>query len=377
VRRLILVSCLLLAVACKNEASESETQVPGTGGSGGSGGSGGGFDAGDLPGTDVTVSVPATGRLFLDLDAPAIITPPNDGMDSFEWDLAFSAWDVFTNSGPSGPGTGKAFGPLEILAYFSDTPPDVPFLTEDKTGGAFLDWYDYDGAFHALYTRFHVFGVKRGSTHYKVQVLGYYGDVAGAPVSGIYSIRYAEVTSSGAGPTQLIENIDATAGGPSGDENAPSACVTLETGAVTPLSPDDAMASTAWDLCFRRTVISVNGELGGPGGVGAVDLDADKTAAETLAENSQKTADSELAHFDSTDFAALTASGVVYRGDRIVSAFSDHWVDPTTTPPVFGNGCWRVVGANGEINHMLVFTNIEGYSAESAGNVTLRVRSLK
>lgn len=373
-RRLILVSLVLFAVACKNEAADPENQVPGTGGSGG--GSDAGFDAGDLPGTDVTVSAPTTGRVFVDLDAPAIVTLPNDGMDSLEWDIAFSGWDVFTNSGPSGPGTGKAFGPLEILAYFSDTPPDVPFLTEDKTGGAFLDWYDYDGAFHALYTRFHAYGVKRAQKYYKVQILGYYGDVAGAPVSGIYSMRYAEMTASGAGPTQLIQNIDATAGGPSGDENAPSACVTLETGAVSALSPDEAMASTTWDLCFRRTVISVNGELGGPGGVTAVDLDSAKTATETLAENSQKTANSELAHFDGTDYAALTASGVVYRGDRIVSAFSDHWVDPTTTPPVFGNGCWRIVGANGEVNHMLVFTNIEGYSTENAGNVTFRVRSL-
>jgi hypothetical protein len=377
-RKLMIVAGMLLSFGCKNEASEPEGSNPGTGGAAGSGSGGSsGFDAGDLPGTDVTVTVPATGRVFVDLDAPAVITPPNDGMDSFEWDIALSGWDVFTNSGPSGPGTGKAFGPLEVLAYFSDTPPEVPFLTEDKTGGAFLEWYDYDGAFHALYTRFHVYGVKRADKYYKVQILGYYGDVSGAPVSGIYSMRYAEVTPSGIGPTQVIEDIDGTAGGPSGSESAPSACVTLATGTVTPLAPDAAMASSDWDLCFRRTTISVNGELGGPGGVGSADLDGDKTAAETLAENQQKTADGELAHFDAVDYAALTASGVVYRGDRIVSAFSDHWVDPTTTPPTFGNGCWRVVGANGEINHMLVFTNIEGYSATAAGNVTLRVRSLQ
>ncbi len=221
-----------------------------------------------------------------------------------------------------------------------------------------------------------MYGVKRGAKLYKVQILGYYGDVAGAPVSAVYSMRYAEVTATGLGPTELVEGIDGTAGGPSGDDTAPSACITLDTGVVSMMAPGDALASAAWDLCFRRTVISVNGELGGPGGVSAVDLQADKTAAETLAENQQKTADGELAIFDSTDNTALTQSGVIYRGDRIVSAFSDHWVDPTTDPPVFGNGCWRVVGANGEINHMLAFTGIEGYSATSAGTVTFRVRTL-
>lgn len=362
------VVLLLFITGCNNDpaaATEQPTVILG---------GDAGVDAAELPGTPVVVNVPATGKAFLDLDAPAVIQVPNAGADSYEWDLAFSGWDVFTNSGPSGPGEGKAFGPLEILGYFSDTPPDVPFLTEDRTGGAFLDWYDYDSSFHALYSRFHVYGVKRDGLFYAVQILGYYGEVSGAPVSAIYSIRYREIGASGTGPAQLVENIDGTAGGPSGSETSPSACLDLATGQISMLEPSAARTSPDWDLCFRRTIVSVNGELGGPGDVAAIDLLADLTAGETLAQNQQKTAASELFAFEAVDFTTLSNPDLTYRGDRIVSAFSDVWVDPSTTPPTFGNGCFRVVGANGR-NHLIVFTGIEGYDASSAGSVTLRVRS--
>lgn len=362
------------AVGCENEPSARNQPSPG--GDGTTFQSDSGVDAGELPGIPLEVDVPAEGRVFVDLAGPSVVELPTDGADSTAWDLAFSKWDVFTNSGPSGSGAGKAFGPLEILGYFADTPPEVPFLTEDRTGGAFLDWYDYDSAFHALYSRFHVYGVKREDRLWKVQILGYYGEVEGAPVSAIYSIRYAEVTSTGIGATVIVESIDGTAGGPSGSEDAPSTCLDLATGALSQKTPTKARVETDWDLCFRRTIVSVNGELGGPGPVAAVDLDADETATETLAENQQKTGDSMLPAFDAVDSAALANPALSYRGDRIVSAFSDVWVS-RTEPPTFANGCWRVVGGDGSDEHVLVFTGIDGYGPASAGKVTLRVRSFQ
>jgi hypothetical protein len=374
-KRVVALMLCWSAFACENEPSAKNEPSPGIGGTTFQGDSG--VDAGELPGVPLEVLVPGEGSVFVDLAGPSVVELLNDGADhSTAWDLAFSKWDVFTNSGPSGSGAGKAFGPLEILGYFSDTPPEVPFLTEDRTGGAFLDWYDYDGAFHALYSRFHVYGVKRDERLWKVQILGYYGEVEGAPVSAIYSIRYAEVTSSGIGETVVVENIDGTAGGPSGSEDAPSTCLDLATGALSQKTPSNARVETDWDLCFRRTIVSVNGELGGPGPVGAVDLDADKTATETLAENQEKTADSTLAGFEAIDTVTLANPALSYRGDRIVSAFSDVWVSHTE-PPTFENGCWRVVGGDGTDEHVLVFTGIDGYGPASAGKVTLRVRSFQ
>lgn len=372
-KRVVAIVLCCSVFACANEPSAENEPSPG---GGGTFQSDSGVDAGELPGIPLEIDVPADGRVFVDLAGPSVVEVPSDGADSTVWDLAFSKWDVFTNSGPSGSGAGKAFGPLEILGYFADTPPEVPFLIEDRTGGAFLDWYDYDGAFHALYSRFHVYGVKRDDRLWKVQILGYYGEVEGAPISAIYSIRYAEVTSTGIEEAVVVENIDGTAGGPSGSEDAPSTCLDLATGALSQKTPSNARVEADWDLCFRRTIVSVNGELGGPGSVGAVDLDVEKSAAETLAETQAKTAESMLPAFDAIDSVALADPALVYRGDRIVSAFSDVWVSQAE-PPTFGNGCWRVVGGDGSDEHVLVFTGIDGYGPASAGKVTLRVRSFQ
>src|SRR5262249_35710635 len=146
-------------------------------------------------------------------------------------------------------------------------PTDVP-LFSDKAGGAFIRWYFYSGApDHALFSRFHVFGVKDGDKLYRVQVLGYYGKRDNAPVPALYKIRYAEVGQ----PAKEAADLDGTAGGPNGSPDAPTECIDLGTGARTMLTAADARASQAWHLCFRRQDISVNGEVGGPRNVGAID----------------------------------------------------------------------------------------------------------
>lgn len=345
---------------------------------GAGGTSGGAEDAGadaSVPGTPLTVDVPETGRVFIDLAKPSVISPAMGG-DSTDWHMAMGGNDVFTNSGPSGPGNGSAFGPLDPIEYFGLGEPIVPFVTPDTTGGAFIDWWKYDNTAHVIWSRFHIYGIKDKDRYWKVQVLSFYGEQQGAPVSALYSVRFAELTASGAGPTQTLTNIDATAGGPSPPDTMPSDCLDLQSGTLMSLTPPDALKSTAWHLCFRRSEIAVNGDAGGPRGVLAVDLDADKTASETLDEVKQKTADSELPRFDSIDYAALSAPGLNYKGDRIVTAFSDMWIDEKANPRAPKDAAWYVIGPDGTSKFVLRFESFEGATALTPGKVTMRVKAL-
>jgi hypothetical protein len=320
--------------------------------------------------------VPESGRVYLDLATPAVITPA-DGEPSTDWDLALSGYDVLTNSGPSGPGNGSAFGPLDPIEFLGDVVPVVPFLSPDTTGGAFLDWWKYDNTEHIIWSRYHVYGIKDGDRLWKVQVLSFYGVEQGAPVSALYQARYAEVLAGGPGPVTTLTAIDGTAGGPSPPETAPSDCLDLDSGALIPLTPPEALASKAWHLCFRRSEIAVNGEYGGPKGVLAVDIDAASTAKETLAEVKAKTAESELPRFEGIDQATLTAPELVYRGDRIVTAFTDQWIAPDPAPAAPKDAAWFIMGADGESKFLLRFDRFEGPTDKSPGKVTLRVKTVK
>lgn len=322
-------------------------------------------------GTPLDVVVPESGRVYVDLDTVALA----EATDT--WELAFEGADVFTNGGESGPGECKAFGPLDATEFATGEIPEYPFLIEDAPGGAFADWYAYEPAEHVLYGRYHVFGVRRPDALYKVQILGFYGEVQGAPVASIYSIRYARVTGDTVEPTTTLTDIDATAGGSMGTDQDPSACLSLETGTVKLLLPSEAATSPDWDLCFRRAAISVNGELGGPGGVEAVDLDRDKSAKEKLADVMARTAESELAHFEAVAEADLSAPGLPWTGDRIVSAFTDLWTVPGSSPLEPQQYAWLVAGADGTTAFVVGFEGFTGATATHPGTVHLRARKLK
>lgn len=311
-------------------------------------------------GVELRVAVPESGRVYAKLDPPAVVGATD------AWDLAFEGFDIFTNGGESGHGQGSAFGPLDAITFIADEAPAVPFMTTDKAGGAFLDWYAYDGTTHALYSRLHVFGVRDGQKTWKVQILGYYGDRDGADVAALYHVRWAEVGTS---DLHELSGIDGTAGGTTAPPTATSECLDLGSGTRTMLTPEAASTSSAWHLCFRRASISVNGERGGPRGVGAVDAEADAVATETLAAVMKKTPDSEKAVFD-----AATFDGLAFRGDRIVTAFSEKWLDRDGKP---ANGAWLVVDASGQKKIMVGFTAVEGATAKSPGTVVLRAKPVK
>ncbi|HEX7667255.1 MAG TPA: HmuY family protein, partial [Polyangiaceae bacterium] len=288
-----------------------------------------------------------------------------------DWDLAFQGFDIFTNGGVSGGGKGSAFGPLDALQFLEDGPPDVPFMTSDQAGGAFLKWYAYDSNGHVLYSRFHVYGVKSGSSLFKVQILTYYAVQNGAATSGLYQIRYADITSGQGKEHDLT--IDGTAGGVSGPATAPSGCLDLASGNVTMLAPADAATSTAWDLCFRRETVSVNGEVGGPRGVGAIDLEASAVATEVLSDVEAETADGEKVVFDDADASAFT--NAQFRGDHVVSAFeSGGWLDSAQSPPEPVQKSWVVQDAGGTKKFLVGFDAFQNPTTQSPGTVVMHIK---
>lgn len=320
------------------------------------------------------VPVPGSGRVFVKLATPAIAEPAGDPKSSLDWDLAFEGLDVFTNSGPSGSGSAGVIGPFDVSAFAADEAPAVPFVSADKAGGAFLDWYAYDDASHTLFSRYHVYGIKDGERLWKVQILSYYGERDGATVGGLYQLRVAELTGEGPGEVTEIADIDGTAGGREAPPGAPSECVDLGTGTKTVLTAEEASASEAWHLCFRHDSISVNGDLGGPRGVGAVDLDLDRTAEETTEEVAAKTADGELANFEGVSAAAF--AGAEFRGDRVVSGFGGAWLDRTKSPVAPASAAWLAADASGQARYLLGFSGFEGATAESPGTVVLHVKAV-
>lgn len=329
------------------------------------------FDSGE----ELRVSVPDSGRVYVKLAPASVVTPEGDPTTSLDWDIAFEGFDVFTNSGASGAGQAAGFGPLDAVTFIGDTAPQVPFLTQDKAGGAFLDWYAYEGASHGLWSRYHVYGVRDGARLWKVQILTYYGQRDGATVPGLYNIRYAELTPGASGAVHEIPDLDGTAGGISAGPGSPSECLDLGTGARPMLTAEEARSSSAWHLCVRRDAITVNGESGGPRGVGAVDLNADERASETLNDVMARTAESEQAAFDAVTAAAFEDKS--FRGDRIVTAFSDRWIASTASSVTPVDAAWLVVDAAGTQKFLLGFVSFESPTPKSPGAVVVRIKPVK
>lgn len=327
------------------------------------------------PGKLLDVPVPQQGRVFVSLDEPAIVTPAGDGSMDTSWDIAFENFDAFTNSGVSGSGDGGAFGPLDIATYDEGKAPNIPFLTKDATGGPFRDYWAYDPMAHVLWVRYHVFGVREGDKLWKVQILGYYGEQQGAPIAALYRLRWAEVTANGSGATKELVDVDGTAGGSQPSDDTPSECLDLGTGVRVFHTPAEARVSNDWHLCFRRADINVNGELGGPRNVTAVDVHADESKSESLAVLKTRTDMTELPRFDSVGFAELNQAKLVWRGDRVLSAFSEYWVEPGSNPPVPTEFSWYVSAADGATAYFLIFDEFAGATLNHPGTIRLRIRA--
>lgn len=338
----------------------------------------GGHGEAGAPGTGrepLRLTVGPDARTFVELASPSQVMVKGDGESSIAWDLALQGRDVFVNGGISGPGNGSAFGPLSAPTFLSDTAPEVPLMLQDRAGGAFIDWYDYGGATHQLFSRYHVYGLRDGDRYFKLQVLGYYGEKLGAPVAALYHVRYAEVTADGVGETQELTGIDAMAGGSKPDDDAPSACLNLDTEEVTPLTPAEAIEADDWHVCFRREAISVNGGLSGPRGMTAVDLQGELTAEETEAEIQARTAQSEQPAFDDTDLGTLRAAE--YQEDGAVTAFGRRWLEPGSEPLAVSEDVWLVIGADGAGKFLVRFSDLTEDPAQGSAELTLEAKPVR
>lgn len=364
---------------CKSESLDA----PATGGAPNSGGAPGDADAGaaGTPGTEMSgieIEILPDARTYVALEGPKQVgINPSSEQTSLGWDLAWQGRDIFINGGISGIGNCSAFGPLSAPTYKSDTAPDVPILLTDRPGGAFLDWYDYVGQLHQLFSRYHVYGLIDGERRYKVQVLSYYTDLASAAEPAMYRVRYAEVTAKGVLDPHDVTGIDATAGGNKDDDLQPSACLALDTEEVTSLTPSAASSSSDWQLCFRRDEITINGGLSGPRGMQAVDLQAAATATETDADVQARSADTEQKLFDDIDYAALTDPALEYRADSVVTAFGHRWLAPDSDPLAVDPSVWLVIGANGASKYLVRFSDLQGDPAEGPAKLRVETKSVK
>ncbi len=318
-----------------------------------------------------SLSVPVTvGRTtYVSMTGPRVVEVADSKAD-VGWDLAFNGAEVRTNSGISGPGSGGAFGPLDVGTFAEDRAPGVPKLSTDKAGGAFASWYAYDGASHALWSRYQIIGVKAAGKWFKVQVLSYYGKRDGAVVPALYQLRYAEL--DGAGGMTTVTNLDATAGGTAASPDAQSECLDLVTGARPRHTEAEARASDDWHLCFRRETISVNGGVGGPGGVTAARLGPAPAGDGDVGAMKTKTADTELPAFDAVTRASF--DGLDFRGDHVASVFDEGWLAAGSAPLAPAPGTWLVRSATDGTLYFVAAARFVGATATGPGTIELRIK---
>lgn len=334
-------------------------------------------DSGEmLPGAALVVEVRGDTPTYVELLTPSELETEADEPPS-KWDLVFRGLQIFTNGGSSGKGVGAAFGPGDPLDFLFTDAPDVPFLRSDRAGGAFLNWYVYQGAGHSLWSRAHVYGVMSGERYWKLQILGYYGERLGAPTSALYQLRYASVGQGQAGDTVAVEDLDAIAGGTIEDEAEPSGCLNLDTGERLALTPNEASERDDWHLCFRRDAVSVNNAPSGPGDVVAVDLDADETAGESIEQVQALTADGVEPRFDAVDYAEVSDPGLDYIEDGIVSAFGDRWYDREGDRIIPVEGSWFVRSADARHYYLVIFRSIEALPKAAGYRIEMRVREVE
>jgi HmuY protein len=377
-RTLGLVSTLLLVSAsCKPDAAADghadARALPGDDAAAPhrDGGAGAVVDAAyDLPGETWSFEVPAKGRVGLKLQD--LTFTADAARDSLAWDLAFEGFAVLTNSGPSGNGNARATGPIDAINLIFDDAPPVP-LFADRPFGALSDWYQFGQS--GVESRLHVYAVRSGDKLWKLQILGYHGTGDGGTASGLYQLRFAEVTPTSSDEPQRVVDLDATAGGVSPLPNAPGTCLNLETGTQLSLSPREWPTRTDWHLCFRRTEVVANGGYSGALGVTVADLDADATFEEDVARTLD--ADAETKRFETLGYDALVDPSLEFRADDATqAAIGYNWLERTGPNAEPSPGVWLVQNAEGTRQFLVMFTALAGSTEQTPGTVSVRVKEV-
>ncbi len=150
--------------------------------------------AGDLSHASITVGM-ETG--YFDFSTGSQVTP-TDPASSLEWDIGFSAYNLFQNSGPSGSGECEAFlahtelvDPTDIENFLQQ--PSMAPMFPDIPASALTEWYAYNGETHQLTSLGNVYLIKSAGTVYKVRIESYYTGIGGVPTSGHYTFIWVEL----------------------------------------------------------------------------------------------------------------------------------------------------------------------------------------
>ena len=157
-------------------------------------------DGTDLTGAahSATVDVSGGEEVYFSLSSGEPVAP-TDPSTSLDWDLHFSGYIIRLNGGISGSGQGGAFPAYQTDQTFEDIAEAMGFgYFADKSGSAFSsdtgEWYSYDSTTHILSTRHHVYVIDTDAGFYKMQLLSYYREVEGSPVSGFITFRWRPLT---------------------------------------------------------------------------------------------------------------------------------------------------------------------------------------
>jgi hypothetical protein len=138
------------------------------------------------------------GPIYIDFSAGSVTNPP-DPANSLDWDLAFVNYEVHQNAtifGIGACGTYEVWQDQTDPTDFSETQeaPTVPqAYFADQFGSVMSDWYNYNGDTHVLTSKNHVYVIRNNGHYYKLQIITYYRDIGGNPVSGYYTFRWLEL----------------------------------------------------------------------------------------------------------------------------------------------------------------------------------------
>lgn len=143
----------------------------------------------------ITFDGSSGGPVYVDFSAGATTTP-TDPRNSTDWDLAFVNYEIHQNATVFGIGACGAYEVWQDQAdptSFDETqvaPTQPQAYFADQFGSVMSEWYNYDGNTHTLTSKNHVYVIRDGGHHYKLQIIAYYADINGTPVSGWYTFRW-------------------------------------------------------------------------------------------------------------------------------------------------------------------------------------------
>lgn len=154
----------------------------------------------DLEGGGKRLLIDATNKMsqvYVDLDEGREMKP-DEAFSTNGWDLALKRFDVYVNSGASGPTGNVELTVLKDVDYGSLTQAPASGFTTD-TGDRIFNtaeggWYRYDLGLHRLVTRTELVYVLHTSAgaYVKLRMLDYY-DEHGTPAS--ISLEYAPLVA--------------------------------------------------------------------------------------------------------------------------------------------------------------------------------------